>query len=293
MSRFFIYLFTLMLITACTGQSAITPTPIEISKLLATVEISPTANVEQVAATRSASSPTPMPPTATVIPTETPYVGVFIGEAIPEEAMVNFTEPLLGPSISLAQPTANPQRCINVAIDTPYLTTWTTNPTVASRMGCPIQAGFGFFGEVQVFETGLMYFYPEINAVWAIRPFSDDVVGIFDYLENPTDSSTIGISSPAAGLIVPGGIFGDMWINVDGLREEMGFARTESQEIALGLQRFENGTFLLDSPAGQVYALVTDGTVLGPFLTSEIEPARIVSPTPTEPAPEATEEPQG
>ncbi len=289
------------MLTACTGQAPVTPTAVSISKLIATVAISPTANAEEAAATRSAISPTPVPPTATINPTETPYVGIFIGEAQPEEMMVNFTAPIFGPRVDLSQPTANAQRCLSVPIDGPYLTTWRTNSSVSQRMGCPIQGGFGFFGEVQVFETGVMYYYPELEAVWAIRSLQSGTSGRYDYLENPTDVSTIGIQPPS-GLIVPGDIFGNMWVTVEGLRGEMGFARTEAQEVPLGLQRFENGTFLLDSIAGQVYALVVDGTVLGPFLTSETEPARITTPTPAgtgapeltaEAIPEITEEPQG
>lgn len=290
--------FILILVTACGGQSTPTATAVAINKELVTVEISPTADAEEVAATRAAISPTPIPPSPTVIPTETPYIGIFIGEAQQEESFVNFTEPIFGPRITANQPTANARRCLNIAIDSPYLTAWETNTSVSQRLGCPIQGGFGFFGEVQVFETGVMYYYPDLNAIWAIRPLQDDITGEFDYLENPTDISTIGIQPPA-GLLVPGDIFGDMWIGVEGLREEMGFARTEAQEVPLGLQRFENGTFLLDVTAGQVYALVVDGTVYGPFLTANINPAIITTPTPAgtgtapESTPEITEEPQG
>jgi len=287
------FVILILLLTACTAQSAITPTPVEIAKLLATVAISPTANAEEVAATRAAVSPTPNPPTATINPTETPYVGIFIGEAQQEESLVRFTEPIIGPRVALSQPTANVERCITNPIDAPYATAWRTNPTVSQRMGCPIQAGFGFFGEIQIFESGLMYHYPELNAIWAIRTQQSAPTGVYDYLENPINTSTIGIQPPT-GLIVPGDIFGDMWLAVAGLREEMGFARTEAQEVALGVQRFQNGTFLLDSPAGQVYALIVDGTVLGPFLTSQTDPAQIALPTPagTVPESEITEEPE-
>lgn len=277
--QFLILICLIFYISACTSQETVTPTAVAISKELATVEISATPNAEQVAATRSAVSATPVPPTATIIPTETPYVGIFIGEAQQEEGFLNFSEPILGPAIDLAQPTADARRCLGVQIDTPYVTAWRTNATVSQRMGCPIQGGFGFFGEVQIFETGVMYFYPELNAVWAIRPLQDGNSGDFDYLENPTEISNIGVQPPQ-GLIVPGGIFGNMWASVAGLRDEMGFARTESQDAPLGLQRFENGTFLLDSNASQIYALITDGTVLGPFLASETEPGLVSTPTP-------------
>ena len=292
--HFLTLIISIVLMSACTSTPEITPTAISISKLIVTVEISATPNAEQFSATRSASSPTPNPPTATVIPTETPYIGIFIGEAQQEEGFVDITEPIFGPREDVAQqPTANAERCLNAPIDSPYLTAWRTNPTVSQRMGCPIQGGFGLFGEVQVFETGVMYHYPELNAVWAIRPQLSGTRGEYDYLENPPTISTIGIQ-PQQGLIIPGDIFGNMWLGVEGLRDAMGYARTEAQEVPLGLQRFENGTFLLDSTAGQVYALVIDGTVLGPFLASETTPALISTPTPAGTLPaETTEEAEG
>ena len=262
-----------LLLTACGQANTATATPVFTVKALATVFTSPTANSEELAGTRAAISPTPVPPTATIIPTETPYVGLFIGEAEQERGFVNINSPLFGADsanpdavVIVQQPTADAARC-PIEIDVPFLTAWRSNTIVSERLGCPIQSGFGFFGDVQVFENGLMYHYPEFNAVWAIRP-QEDNRGRYDYLENPPDSSTIGLGADP-GLFLPGGIFGDMWLAVSGLREEMGLARTESQQTPLGLQRFANGTFIHDALAGQVYALVVDGTVLGPYLAPE------------------------
>jgi hypothetical protein len=259
-------------------------------KVLATAYISPTPNPEEAAATRAASSPTPLPPTLTVIPSETPFVGVFIGEANQEQQFNQFTEPLFAEAVTV-QPTANPDVC-SIRIDNPYVPAWRNNPIVSRRMGCPIQDGFGFFGLVQVFETGVMYSFPEINAVWAIVPERNNtgiiqIQGEYEYMENPPQASTIGIDPPP-GLFPPGGAFGDMWLAVEALQSELGFARTETQEIPMGLQRFENGTFLLDGSSGQVLALVIDGTMLGPYLAPQISqdaatptPAVTVTETPT------------
>jgi hypothetical protein len=271
---FYLLLFTFL--SACTGQSNnATATPVAVVKVLATVFMSPTPNSEDIAATRAAISPTPIPPTSTIIPTETPYVGIFIGEAEQERGLVEITAPILGASaanpdeiVRIQQPTADVNLC-PLAIDNPYLTAWRTNAIVNQRMGCPIQESFGFFGNIQVFERGVMYYYPELNAIWAIRPMQDnDNRGRYDYLENPPDGSTIGMQAEA-GLFLPDGVLGDMWLAVSGLREEMGFARTEAQETPMGIQRFANGIFIHDVLAGQVYALIVDGTVLGPYLAPE------------------------
>ena len=279
----------LLLLTACGALNppAPSPTAVVVVKILATAEISPTPNPEQEAATRAASSPTPLVPTATIIPTETPYVGIFIGEADRGQAFINFSEPLFAQNV-VDEPTANADVCAT-PIDRPYLPAWRTNELVHQRLGCPIQGGFGFFGQVQLFENGIMYYYPELNAVWAIIPERDTLSrsvlsrGHFEYLENAPENSTIGMQPPA-GLLLPGGVFGNTWLAVEGLRGEIGFAQTEAQEISMGLQRFENGTFLLDGSSGTVMALVTDGTMLGPFLA----PASTGG-TPT-PAPTVTSE---
>lgn len=272
---FFTFYLLPFVLSACIGQvDEATATPVSTVKALATVFTTATLNPEEIAATRGAISATPVPPTATIIPTETPYIGIFIGEAEQERGFVEITSPLFGPNadnpdsvVRIQQPTADANLC-PLPIDAPYLTAWRTNSIVNQRLGCPIQGSFGFFGNVQIFEHGLMYYYPEFNAVWAIRPLQEGNRGRYDYLENPPEGSIVGLQADA-GLIIPDGVFGDMWLAVSGLRQEMGFARTDSQETPLGLQRFNNGIFIHDALAGQVYALVVDGTVLGPYLAPE------------------------
>lgn len=278
------------IVTACTGEANPSATPVIISRELATVFVSPTPNEDEIAATRAVVTVTSIPPSATVIPTETPYVGIFVGQAEEEMSFIEIVEPIFAPEVvSGAEPTANAERCIANPIDSPYLTAWRSNQIVNQRMGCPIQGGFGIFGQSQIFENGVMYYYPELNAIWAIRVDAGTNRGVYDYLENPPEGSTIGLQAPA-GLLLPGATFGNMWLGVEGLRAEMGYARTEAQTVPMGLQRFENGTFLLDASAGQVFALVNDRTVLGPYLASETSPGLIGTPSPS---PEITEEAQG
>lgn len=260
------------ILAACSaGNPVPSPTAASSPIALVTVYTSPTPNADEAAATRAASSPTPLVPTATVIPSETPYVGIFIGEVEPEEGFAVINEPLLAGAAQDAAPTSNPDVCV-IPIDAPYLATWRTVPAVSQRMGCPIQEGFGFFGAVQVFERGVIYHYPEIDALWAIVPTrvpgSASAQGRYEYLENPPERSTTGIDVEPP-LLLPESVFADMWLGVPDLQGQMGFAQTPAQEAALGLQRFENGTFFLDATSEQVYALVVDGTMLGPFLAPQ------------------------
>jgi hypothetical protein len=70
------------------------------------------------------------------------------------------------------------------------------------------------------------------------------------------------------GLRLPTLGFGAVWRAVDGVRQTLGFARTDEQAASLTVQKFEGGTLLLDSSAGQVFALVgvgADGIAHGPY----------------------------
>ena len=249
-------------VSACTpATTPPTTTEIAMVKPIATVYISPTPDASARAATRAASTPTPIPPTATIIPTETPYIGNFVGEAQRETGFESFREPLFAVDATIPAPTADVARC-NIAVNGTYLTVWQTETIVNQRMGCPIQEAFSFFAQAQVFENGVIYHDPSIDAVWAI--IQSDMPE-FEYLEDPPSASTTGIQAPR-GLVVPQGVIGDMWLAVPDLRPRIGFARVNAQEVGMAAQRFANGTFLVDQSSEQLFALVNDGTVLGPYL---------------------------
>ncbi len=283
------------LVGCMSAAPAATPTAPAVARVLATVEISPTPNPEERAATRAASSPTPPPPTATVIPSETPYIGIFIGEAEQPEGFAVIDEPFFGAAEPGAEPTADAAIC-NIAIDPAFVPIWQETATVRRRMGCPIQPGFGFFGSLQAFERGVMYFYPEFNAVWAILR-SDQPAraaeGRYEYLENPPEGDLTGIPTNPS-LLLPTGAFADMWVAVPDLRQDIGFATSEIvPDVAMGLQRFDNGTFLFDATSEQIYALVVDGTMLGPYLPpQDVEPGSGAEETPEAilPTAESTDE---
>jgi hypothetical protein len=252
---------------ACTPTATDpTPTPIVIAKVLATAYISPTPNPEQIATTRAASSPTPIPVSPTSIPTPTAYIGVFIGEAANQDGGFSpITAPLFGPqanNVAGFNPTADATRC-PIPINPVYLDTWARDFTVSQALGCPIQENFGFFGEVQIFENGAIYWRRDTREVWAIVPQSDR--GRYWFVAAPEFVSTEGITAPTPGLLVPVGDVGSVWMSVAGLREALGYAQTERQSVAMNIQRYDSGSFFLDATAGQIFALVVDGTAYGPF----------------------------
>lgn len=255
-------LVVMLVLAACESLNPVTPTPSPqvISKLIATVYISPTPNAEQAEATRRASTPTPRPVTPTVIPSATPFIGTFIGRAERDVGFPVITRPLLAPDVvGLADPT----QC-DVPIATAFVNIWQLDPAVSGQLGCPIQQTFGFFGQLQVFETGVMYLQPETRGVWALAPEQNQ----YWYVEAPEAISTVGVQA-VPGLVIPGGDFGSLWLGVDAVRDELGYAVTGEQDAEINLQRFENGTMLWDDSSGQLFGLVVDGTLLGPFSAPE------------------------
>lgn len=234
------------------------PTAVAIVKPLATVVLSPTPNNDQIAATYQAASPTPPPPTATTNPSPTAYIGVFIGEAADAIAFQPFSQPLVG-AVNSA-PTADARQC-GRPIDDRLIPVWQTQAGVRQRLGCPIQEAFGFYGTLQVFDKGVMYRQPDIRAVWAIVP--QGTVGRYYYVEAPPPLTTP--LEPSQRGLVPSGDFGSVWTMVEGLPTRIGLGITPEQEVAMAIQRFDTGTFLVDASSGQAFALANDGTVFGPY----------------------------
>jgi hypothetical protein len=254
-------LFTLMILTATSGCAAlapVTPTAAPVVRPLVTVALSPTPDAIQQTATHGAITPTAPPPTATTVPSATPYIGIFIGEAAAADPSVVISTPLLAESGSNAR-----TRC-GVPIMADFLPIWDAETRVAERLGCPIQTDYTFLGEVQLFEHGVMYRQPGIGAIFAIRYPEVGDLGRYFYAENPPPFTTEGITAPA-GMLVPDDALGSAWMAVAGLRDALGYAITDMQPNQIAVQRFNNGTALVDRSSGQAFALITDGLFYGPY----------------------------
>lgn len=266
------------IMAGCAGNTAppATATPVIISKFLATAYVSPTPNSEQIAATRAAQSPTPVPVLPSATPTPTPYVGVFMGRASREEGFAVIDAPFFEDEVS-AQPAGTAvvdSADCQTPLEPDYERIWQENRRVSENLGCPIQEGFGFFGEVVFFQNGAIYYNPETRELWAL------LTEEYRFQEAPESVSTAGIQPPA-GFFVPSGDFGSMWAGVEGLQDTLGFAQnSEPQRVALNIQRMESGSFLLDATSGQVFALDVDGTLFGPFEALPVEDLLPLLPTP-------------
>ncbi len=237
------------------GAGAVAP------KRLATVAISPTPNEAQRQATelaRPQQAATPAPrPTATA----TVYIGLFLGERASDTDGV----PVLDPTRFAQQgllpaptPTLVLARC-GIQPDPSFGEGWRADTTLVRELGCPIEFTLPFVGTAQLFERGIMYFRPS-GQIWVIAPRSERY-----WFVDPVPEAEPEVLAAPTGLRVPQLGFGAVWSTVEGVRDELGWARLDETEVTVSLQRFEGGTLFLDVESAQVFVLLTDGTALGPF----------------------------
>lgn len=255
-------LLAALLLAACQSEAPTAEAlPVAAVKQLATVVIPPTLSQAERLATRAANaSPTPPPPTPTA--TETPYIGIFLGEANPDG---NLPPIIAVPPPLIAEEVANGGGGVAcpIAIDAAFGEGWRTNPAVARNLGCPIQERFGFAGNVQVFERGVMYRRAETNEVWAVRP-GNIQAGKYWYVGQPPTISASGLAAPE-GRRVPSDTFGAVWLSNAEISDGLGFAITPEQVADLNIQRYEGGTLFLDVTVGQVFVLLVNGDAYGPY----------------------------
>lgn len=255
------WLLAALLLAGC-AAAAPTPTPAPPPvKLLATVFISPTPDADQRRATLMAAPPT-LAPVASPSPTATAYVGVFLGEVEADDAGPAM---LPNPFDSAALPDLAATRMPACAIppDPVFGVNWNAEARVTAALGCPIQIAAQFRGVTQVFERGVMYWRGDTDEVWAIA-ISGPSAGRYWYVQAPGQTDNADTLAPP-GLRVPVRGFGAVWRGVPQVRDALGFARTDEQDLGMQSQRYELGLLLLDALAGQVFALVVDGTAYGPY----------------------------
>ncbi len=255
----------LMVGAACTPTPEVkptsTPTPIVIVRQIATLGPTETPDSTELQQTQAARSvPTAIPTVASATPT--PYVGVFLGEAPIGEINAPFVDLTQQPT-----PTRDAFADRYVCAIQPgegFGTNWIENTRALNGLRCPIQETFGFRGFVQVFQGGAIYWQTDVNEFWAIAPSSLTGPGSFWKVDQPPEIPLPLINTPE-GTFLPQGPIKDAWLSESALRAELGFASLEQQEIDVNVQRFQGGTLFLDMTVGQVFALLVDGSVIGPI----------------------------
>lgn len=232
-------------------------------RLLATVNLPPTPDDAEREATRRALPITPSALPATETPTGTPYIGIFLGTPAAntgsQGSIAQVDQGLL------ATPTPLEGTC-TITFDPAFGRGWESSPSVARRVGCPLQERFGFAGNVQVFERGVMYRRLDTSEVWAVLPGNLGTGRYWYYNQVLPLPPLQGIGlNPPAGLRVPAEVFGSVWSSDAEVNQALGYATTPEQTADLNLQRFDGGSLLLDVTVGQVFILLDDGDVYGPY----------------------------
>jgi hypothetical protein len=255
------------LLAACASAPSDTqpPTPdaAALPKQLATVELSPTPNESERAATQAVRRLTePPPPTAAVSPTPTVYIGVFIGGELGDAPVIDLSRYATTLTAAGGFVPAPTPACL-IPIDPNFGDRWRADPSLETALGCPTEPPAAYIGTTQLFERGVMYSVPtgEIYTI-AFAPTG----GRFWYVpQAPPDQGWI-VPAPD-GLRVPLFGFGAVWKAVDGVRAAVGFARLEEAAASLTVQRFDRGALLRDVSSGQVFVLIGSGSgeAYGPF----------------------------
>ncbi len=244
-------------------QSAEVSTLVVQPKLLATLFLSPTPNEQEREATRMAVRSEPPTALPSHTPAPTAYIGVFVGDAGGVDSGVAFTDPELFDSTLAAVPTVGASGC-PYSVDPIYGTGWTTNVAAVADLGCAGEPSTPYVGTQQIFEHGVMYYIPS-GEIWSLSP-SGGIDGRFWYV--PIAPGDEGWTVPAPeGLRMPLQGFGAVWKAVDGVRQTLGFARTDEQSASLAIQRFDGGALIRDETAGQTFVLVgrDTGSAYGPY----------------------------
>jgi len=250
---------------AATDPTAIAFAPSSQTKLLATVYISPTPDEAQRQATERAQPLTATAEPATVAPTATVYVGVFIGESgsLDDSSALAAIEQI---QTQRDAPTAAPDRLAACPMqpDEGFGTTW-RSAALAAELGCPAEAPVPYSGVSQLFERGAMYRTPD-GELWAVTPRGDPT-GQFWYAAQAPAVTVEGVSAPA-NLRPPGQRFAAFWQSRQDLRDRLGFAQTDEIATTFTVQHFQNGTLLLDNSAAQVFVFIgvsDNGPAFGPY----------------------------
>lgn len=258
----------LFLIAGCASlgdnQASAVSTAVVQPKILATLFLSPTPNDQEQEATRLAVRSEPPTPIPTRTPAPTAYIGVFVGDAGGVDSGIAVNNPAsFEGTLAASQPTPNASGCL-YTVDPVFGTNWTTNTPAAADLGCAGEPASSYIGTQQIFERGVMYWIPS-GEIWSVSP-SGGINGRFWYVLQAPPLQEWTVPAPE-GLRMPQQGFGAVWKAVDGVRQTLGFARTDEQAATLVIQRFDGGALIRDETAGQTFLLIgrDTGSAYGPY----------------------------
>jgi hypothetical protein len=133
---------------------------------------------------------------------------------------------------------------------------YTTNASVASRLGCAVDSEVGSPSSTQPFESGLMFWIAK--QVYVLRNSNSWSVFVDNY-QNGQPLPTPTVVAPA-GRFAPLGEFGLVWEQQPDVRSQLGWATGPILAGNTGAQeRFAHGTMVW-TPTKTIYVLYSDNT---------------------------------
>ncbi len=272
-----------MTLTACATP---TPTPDPdgpilsgaqaLPKALATIASSETPVIQSTPTL--SNPPTATAATATLTPTTTPMVGIFMGGLIQSAPEGTFTwvptrvakviiltakpgAKVTAPPGAPIQPGGAPipviasggtARACAIPVAPQFAGAFAKSGAVGDRIGCPRAAGFGLRLVIEPFQNGAMV-WRETREMFALLNTNTYIRLQDTWTEaQPADDPSI---QPPAGLQKPVRGFGFAWRSNTAVRNGLGWALSGEQPIDGVWQDFERG-FMITGLNGAVYALI-------------------------------------
>ncbi len=221
---------------------------LEDPKSLATVYLSPTPDRPQWAAA-DVPTATPTPPTPTLTPTWTPYIGTFLGGEGGATPFVNtpaFTRP--APTQISGGP-ASAAECATPVFDA-FRAVWEANAPLRQRLRCPTAPGSTQQLVYQPFEHGHM-FWRETRDVFVLSP--DAFWWLIDSWTEGQPENDPSLNPPE-GRLQPVRGFGAIWRSNPAIRDGLGWAISEERAYDVAWQNFEGG-WMLSIPGYGIFAM--------------------------------------
>jgi hypothetical protein len=253
----------IILLAACTPSPEASPTAVsearltngQMPKVLVTVAIPSTVNPTSQAATVEASpteSSTRIP--ATITPTATVYVGVFMGGPTsvgPDSSTTGGVISTPGTESGSATPPAlTIASDCPISVAEPFQSAYNSNPSLQA-FGCPQDSGLSISLVMQSFERGRM-FWRDTRQILILAQNSSYWRVADTWQEGmPADDPSL---VPPEGRIQPVRGFGLLWRTNPTFRDTLGWAQGPEFPLSSTWQEFEGGTLFLGD-SNQIYAV--------------------------------------
>jgi hypothetical protein len=133
---------------------------------------------------------------------------------------------------------------------------YSTNPDVATRLGCASAPEIGSQSTRQTFEHGVMIRRDDVRQIFVIK--GDGTWAVYsDTYQAGETSPDVGVAP--SGRFAPVDGFGKLWREQPGLRQALGWATGPAQDVSGAYEDFAAGRMVWTSDR-TIYALFSDGT---------------------------------